>query len=67
MRAPNPAEQEAIARIAARPEGQAVLEYLKACMADTEARLIREEIPHNLRAWQGEARVLVALIQAWKP
>jgi hypothetical protein len=36
-------------------------------MADTEARLIREEIPHNLRAWQGEARVLVALIQAWKP
>jgi len=67
MRQPLPHELDAIKRIAARPEGAAVLEYLKANMDDTTKTLIAANDPAITRAAQGEARVLNVLLQVWKP
>jgi hypothetical protein len=67
MRQPLPHELEAIKRIAARPEGAAVLEYLKANMDDTMKMLVASNDPINTRAAQGEARVLSVLLSVWKP
>jgi hypothetical protein len=67
LRQPLAHELEAIKRIAARPEGAAVLEYLKANMDDTMKMLIAANDPALTRAAQGEARVLSMLLQVWKP
>jgi hypothetical protein len=67
MRQPLPHELEAIARIAARPEGAVFLEYLQANMSDTSKMLINANDPQITRAAQGEARVLNVLLQVWKP
>jgi hypothetical protein len=67
MVTPTATQLEAIQRVAGRPEGEAILEYLKACMDDIQGRLIYEEDAQRVRAFQGESRVLNALLKVWKP
>ena len=67
MRHPTSAQLEAIKRVAARPEGVLILEYLKAEMDNTMKLLILNNDPLQVRAYQGEARVLDELLTVWKP
>lgn len=67
MTPPNGDELEAFQRLAARPEGRVVLEYLQRAMSDTNKRLTHEPDAVQLRVLQGKSRVLDVLLQAWKP
>ena len=67
MRQPNAVQLEAIQRVAARPEGVVIIEYLKAAMDEMQQRLILDNDPQQVRAYQGEARVLDMLLKVWKP
>lgn len=67
MLPPSATVHEAIQRIAARPEGAAILEYLQAAMFDINARLIATMDPVQLRIFQGEGRVVDMLLKQWKP
>lgn len=67
MNAPTSDVLEAIKRIAARPEGQKILEYLQSNMRDTTARLAQERDPVTVRVLQGHAQVLTVLMKDWKP
>jgi hypothetical protein len=67
MISPTGDEREAIQRIAARPEGQVVLGYLRKNADTINQRLVQERDPVALRIWQGQAQVLDGLLKEWKP
>jgi hypothetical protein len=67
VRAPNGNELEAIKRVAARPEGALIHDYLQANMKDTVNALIQNNDAQQSRVLQGEARVLDVLLKVWKP
>ncbi len=66
MQQPNTAQLEAIKRVAARPEGMLIHEYLKGEMDKIIASLVATEDAHLTRRFQGEARVLDVLLKVWK-
>jgi hypothetical protein len=67
MNAPQGDHLDAIKRVAGRPEGQKILEYLLANMALVNARLAHERDPVSLRIMQGEAQTLSVLVKDWTP
>lgn len=67
MQQPNAAYVEAIKRVAARPEGMLIHEYLQAAMDDITTHLIANNDPQQVRSLQGEARALSVLLKVWKP
>lgn len=67
MNSPSGEEREAMQRIAARPEGQVVLGYLRKNADTVQQRLVQERDPVALRIWQGQAQVLDMLLKEWKP
>jgi len=67
MNAPTGEALDAIKRVAGRPEGQKILEYLQTSMNLTNARLAQERDPVMLRVLQGEAQTLTVLMRDWKP
>lgn len=66
MRQPSAPVLEAIKRVAARPEGLQIREYLTGEMNNTMKLLIANNDPQLVRALQGEARVLDELLMVWK-
>lgn len=66
MKQPTTEQSEAIKRVAARPEGQLVLEYLKEAKNEVQQRLILDDDAHRVRSHQGEARALDMLLSVWK-
>jgi len=63
---PLSAALDAIQRVAGRPEGQLIREYLQKEYDNTMKSLIAANDPQVTRAAQGEARVLQVLLEAWK-
>jgi len=67
MRKPTADVVEAMARIAARPEGALVLEYLQSSMTEIQSALVQMEDPNRMRMLQGQAQMLGTVLQFWKP
>lgn len=67
MRAPTPDVQEAFQRIAARPEGQLLRDYLQRCMADAQVAIAQEHDVTVVRMTQGHLQLLGRLLGYWKP
>lgn len=66
MQKPQATALDAIQRVAGRPEGQLIREYMQAEYDNTMKMLIAANDPQTTRAAQGEARVLQVLLEAWK-
>lgn len=54
-------------RLASRPEGHAVQQFLQLSMTQTNQRLARELDAVVVRHLQGHAQVLDILLRVWKP
>lgn len=67
MQLPSGDVVDAINRVAARPEGNSIKEFLQMNMNDTNARLSREQDAVTLRQLQGHAQVFDMLLKVWKP
>lgn len=67
MRAPSGPVVEAMARVAARPEGGIILAYLQEYMSELQRALLVMEDPTKVRMLQGQAQMLDLLLQHWKP
>lgn len=67
MNLPSGMVLEAIQRVAARPEGQLVGEFLRSQLDLTNQRLGLEQDAVALRTLQGHAQILTTLVKVWKP
>lgn len=67
MRAPSATVIEAMARVAARPEGGLILEYLRGYMNELQQACMVMEDPVKVRMLQGQQQMLDLLLRHWKP
>lgn len=67
MLTPKDEDLEAFKRVAGRPEGVLILEFLNKTMRDVNARLAVTEDSVKLRIFQGQAQAIAILVTALKP